>query len=111
VPTSIPLLEAGYDILLEKPFATNAEEMWRLADTARHCDRKVMICHVLRYAPFYAAIRQRLLDGGVVINRPPRDGRMAFLRSPDRISSELLQKGDALPAREPWASMPNSGEW
>jgi len=58
----------------------------------------------------YAAC-QRLLDGGVVINRPPRDGRMAFLRSPDRISSELLQKGDALPAREPWASMPNSGEW
>jgi lactoylglutathione lyase len=58
----------------------------------------------------YAAC-QRLLDGGVVINRPPRDGRMAFVRSPDRISIELLQKGDALPAREPWASMPNSGEW
>jgi lactoylglutathione lyase len=58
----------------------------------------------------YAAC-QRLLDRGVVINRPPRDGRMAFVRSPDRISIELLQKGDALPAREPWASMPNSGEW
>jgi len=58
----------------------------------------------------YAAC-QRLLDGGVVINRPPRDGRMAFVRSPDRISIELLQKGDALRAREPWASMPNSGEW
>lgn len=58
----------------------------------------------------YAAC-QRLRDGGVVINRPPRDGRMAFVRSPDRISIELLQKGDALPAREPWASMPNSGEW
>jgi lactoylglutathione lyase len=58
----------------------------------------------------YAAC-QRLLDGGVVINRPPRDGRMAFVRSPDLISIELLQKGDALPAREPWASMPNSGEW
>jgi lactoylglutathione lyase len=58
----------------------------------------------------YAAC-QRLLDGGVVINRPPRDGRMAFVRSPDRISIELLQKGEALPAREPWASMPNTGEW
>jgi lactoylglutathione lyase len=58
----------------------------------------------------YAAC-QRLLDGGVVISRPPRDGRMAFVRSPDRISIELLQKGAALPAREPWASMPNTGEW
>ncbi|NHA13592.1 VOC family protein [Thioalkalivibrio sp. XN279] len=58
----------------------------------------------------YAACR-RLMDGGVTINRPPRDGRMAFVRSPDRISIELLQKGEALPQREPWASMPNSGEW
>jgi lactoylglutathione lyase len=58
----------------------------------------------------YAAC-QRLKDGGVVINRPPRDGRMAFVRSPDRISIELLQKGDALPSCEPWASMPNTGEW
>jgi lactoylglutathione lyase len=58
----------------------------------------------------YAAC-QRLMDGGVTINRPPRDGRMAFVRSPDRISIELLQKGAALPPREPWKSMPNSGEW
>lgn len=48
---------------------------------------------------------------GVTINRPPRDGHMAFVRSPDRISIELLQKGDALPAAEPWASMPNTGSW
>jgi lactoylglutathione lyase len=48
---------------------------------------------------------------GVTINRPPRDGHMAFVRSPDRISVELLQKGGALPPREPWASMPNTGEW
>ena len=54
---------------------------------------------------------QRLMDGGVVINRPPRDGHMAFVRSPDGISIELLQKGDALPSAEPWASMPNTGEW
>jgi len=54
---------------------------------------------------------QRLMDGGVTINRPPRDGRMAFVRSPDNISIELLQKGDALPSQEPWASMENIGEW
>ena len=54
---------------------------------------------------------QTLMDGGVTINRPPRDGNMAFVRSPDAISIELLQKGDPLPAQEPWASMPNSGEW
>jgi len=54
---------------------------------------------------------QRLMDGGVVINRPPRDGHMAFVRSPDNISIELLQKGDALPSTEPWASMPNTGHW
>ena len=58
----------------------------------------------------YAAC-QRLMDGGVTINRPPRDGYMAFVRSPDSISIELLQKGDALPAEEPWASMENSGTW
>lgn len=54
---------------------------------------------------------QRLMDGGVVINRPPRDGHMAFVRSPDSISIELLQRGDALAPQEPWASMPNSGHW
>lgn len=58
----------------------------------------------------YAAC-QRLMDHGVTINRPPRDGRMAFVRSPDKISIELLQKGVALPPREPWASMANTGEW
>lgn len=54
---------------------------------------------------------RRLMDNGVTINRPPRDGRMAFVRSPDNISVELLQKGTALPASEPWSSMPNIGEW
>ncbi len=54
---------------------------------------------------------QRLMDGGVTLNRPPRDGHMAFVRSPDGISIELLQEGEALPAQEPWASMPNIGEW
>lgn len=54
---------------------------------------------------------QRLMDQGVTINRPPRDGHMAFVRSPDQISIELLQKGASLPPREPWASMQNVGEW
>jgi lactoylglutathione lyase len=58
----------------------------------------------------YAACK-RLQDHGVTINRPPRDGRMAFVRSPEKISIELLQKGGALPPQEPWASMPNTGEW
>ena len=57
------------------------------------------------------AVCQRLMDGGVTINRPPRDGHMAFVRSPDNISIELLQRGDALPPAEPWASMANSGHW
>jgi lactoylglutathione lyase len=57
------------------------------------------------------ALCERLMQGGVTIHRPPRDGRMAFVRSPDRISIELLQKGAALPPREPWASMKNTGEW
>ena len=57
------------------------------------------------------ALCQKLMDAGVTINRPPRDGRMAFIRSPDNISIELLQKGEALPTQEPWASMPSVGQW
>ena len=54
---------------------------------------------------------RRLSDAGITINRPPRDGHMAFVRSPDDISIELLQQGDRLPPQEPWSSMPNTGEW
>ena len=54
---------------------------------------------------------QQLMDAGIVINRPPRDGRMAFIKSPDNISIELLQEGDALPPTEPWLSMENTGRW
>jgi lactoylglutathione lyase len=54
---------------------------------------------------------QKLMDNGVTINRPPRDGHMAFVRTPNDISIELLQEGDSLPPQEPWASMPNTGEW
>lgn len=57
------------------------------------------------------ALCQKLMDAGVTINRPPRDGHMAFVRSPDGISIELLQKNGSLPTREPWASMPSIGEW
>jgi len=63
-----------------------------------------------RVDDIYATCR-RLMDAGVTINRPPRDGHMAFVRSPDGISIELLQRGESLPAREPWASMENTGEW
>ena len=56
-------------------------------------------------------ICQRLMDAGITINRPPRDGHMAFVRSPDGISIELLQKGESLPPQEPWLSMPNTGAW
>ena len=54
---------------------------------------------------------EKLQDSGVTINRPPRDGRMAFVRSPDNISIEILQRGEALPRQEPWASMENTGRW
>ena len=67
--------------------------------------------HVAYSVPDVHALCRRLMDAGVTINRPPRDGRMAFVRSPDGISIELLQEGGALPIEEPWASMPNVGEW
>jgi lactoylglutathione lyase len=57
------------------------------------------------------ALCEKLMKAGVTINRPPRDGNMAFVRSPDNHSIELLQKGDALPPKEPWTSMPNTGKW
>lgn len=63
VATSLPLLAAGYDLLLEKPFATNEDELWALVEAAQRHQRKVAICHVLRFAPFYRAIRQKVLDG------------------------------------------------
>ena len=67
--------------------------------------------HLAYSVPDIYAACQRLKDAGVTINRPPRDGRMAFVRSPDNISIELLQEGGSLPPQEPWASMPNVGSW
>jgi lactoylglutathione lyase len=66
--------------------------------------------HLAYRVPDIYALCQKLMDGGVTINRPPRDGHMAFIRSPDGISIELLQEG-TLPPAEPWASMPNTGSW
>ena len=67
--------------------------------------------HVAYQVENIYATCQRLMDHGVTILRPPRDGRMAFVRSPDQISIELLQQGESLPPQEPWASMPNTGSW
>lgn len=67
--------------------------------------------HLAYRVPDIYATCTRLAEHGVTINRPPRDGRMAFVRSPDGISVELLQEGEALPAQEPWASMENTGTW
>ncbi len=67
--------------------------------------------HLAYRVPDIYALCQKLMDNGVTINRPPRDGHMAFVRSPDNISIELLQEGDHLPAQEPWASMENTGHW
>ncbi|HVY24486.1 MAG TPA: VOC family protein [Steroidobacteraceae bacterium] len=67
--------------------------------------------HVAYQVENIYATCQRLMDHGVTILRPPRDGRMAFVRSPDQISIELLQQGESLPPQEPWTSMPNTGSW
>ena len=67
--------------------------------------------HMAFAVPDIYATCEKLKASGVAILRPPRDGRMAFIRTPDQISIELLQEGDALPPREPWSSMPNQGEW
>ena len=67
--------------------------------------------HLAYSVPNIYATCQELMDKGVTINRPPRDGRMAFVKSPDGISIELLQQGEALPPAEPWTSMPNVGSW
>jgi lactoylglutathione lyase len=67
--------------------------------------------HLAYHVEDIYALCAKLMNEGVTINRPPRDGHMAFVRSPDGISIELLQRGDALPSQEPWASMPNTGDW
>ena len=85
VDTSLPLLEAGYDMLLEKPFATDEDEMWRLVECARRNDRKVMICHVLRYAPFYRAIREKVAAGEI--------GRIMSVQAIEHVSYHHMAMG------------------
>lgn len=70
IPTSIPLLETGYDILLEKPLSISEPEMWQLVKSAKQYDRKILICHVLRYAPFYSMVRRKIIEGrlGTIMN-------------------------------------------
>lgn len=67
--------------------------------------------HLAFYVDDIYGFCQKLMDDGITINRPPRDGNMAFIRTPDNISIELIQEGDPLPVQEPWASMPNTGSW
>lgn len=78
---------------------------------AEHYDSGRSFGHLAYAVDDIYVLCQKLMDAGVTINRPPRDGHMAFVRSPDNISVELLQKGENLPSQEPWASMENIGEW
>ncbi len=94
IKNNSPLLELTYNWDSEKEY-TGGRNFGHLA---YQTDDIYATCH-------------RLMDGGVVINRPPRDGHMAFIKSPDGISIELLQKGKSLAPAEPWSSMPNTGSW
>lgn len=107
---SLIFLAAAKD--LESAKATNAPELeltynWDPEDY----DEGRNFGHLAYRVDDIYALCQTLMDKGVTINRPPRDGRMAFIRSPDNISIELIQEGDALPIAEPWASMENIGKW
>ncbi|MGC6484268.1 MAG: VOC family protein [Candidatus Puniceispirillales bacterium] len=101
-PEDRAAFEAGRAPALELTYNWDSDETYRGGRNFGHLAYEV--------DDVYAAC-QKLMDGGVVINRPPRDGRMAFVRSPDGISIELLNKGGAQDPAEPWASMPNTGEW
>ena len=85
VPTCLPLVRAGYHILLEKPFATDEDEMWKLVQEARRHKRKITICHVLRYTPFYAAIRQEVLNGTI--------GRLLSIQAAEHVSYHHMAVG------------------
>ena len=95
--------EGDEDCPIELTFNWDGDDA--LPDDSRHFG------HLAYRVPNIYEMCQHLADNGVTINRPPRDGRMAFVRSPDNISVELLQEGDALDPAEPWASMENTGSW
>jgi lactoylglutathione lyase len=107
---SLIFLAAPQDVELAATRKAPLLEITYNWDTERYSGGRNFGHLAYRVENIYAAC-QTLQDGGVIINRPPRDGRMAFIRSPDGISVELLQAGDALPPQEPWVSMPNTGEW
>lgn len=98
MPSGLPMIEMTYNW----PEEGKAAQVYGQGRNFGHL--------AYRVENIYAACT-RLMDMGVVINRPPRDGYMAFIRSPDNISIELLQSGERLPAQEPWASMENTGQW
>ena len=98
LPSGLPMIELTYNW----PAENGEVEDYGQARNFGHL--------AYRVDDIYAAC-QRLMDKGVIINRPPRDGNMAFVRSPDNISIELLQRGDRLDPQEPWASMENIGKW
>jgi len=101
-PRDLPRSEAEHAPELELTYNWGSEEVYETGRSWGHL--------AYRVDDIYAAC-QKLMDGGVTINRPPRDGRMAFIKSPDNVSIELLQEGESLPPQEPWASMENSGDW
>ena len=94
--------EGDEDAQVELTYNWDSEETYSVGRNFGHLAYEVN--------DIYATCR-RLADSGVTINRPPRDGKMAFVRSPDQVSVEILQKGDALPPQEPWKSMENFGIW
>lgn len=101
-PRDLPRSEAEHAPELELTYNWGSEEKYETGRSWGHL--------AYRVDDIYAAC-QKLMDGGVTINRPPRDGRMAFIKSPDNVSIELLQEGESLPLQEPWASMENTGDW
>ncbi len=101
-PDDLPRSKAEHAPELELTYNWGSSEKYETGRSWGHL--------AYRVDDIYAAC-QKLMDGGVTINRPPRDGRMAFVKSPDGVSIELLQEGDNLPPQEPWVSMENTGDW
>ena len=99
------------ELVAEGPRAAPLVELTHNWDSGEDYGEARYFGHLAYEVDDIYALCERLMKAGVTINRPPRDGLMAFVRSPDKHSIELLQKGTALPPKEPWASMPNTGHW
>ncbi|MDO9415382.1 VOC family protein [Pararhizobium sp.] len=107
---TLVFLAASEDIETAKASASPCLELTYNWDTEDYAGGRNFGHLAYQVDDIYATCQQ-LMDNGVIINRPPRDGHMAFVRSPDGISIEILQKGENLPSQEPWASMANTGVW